>query len=152
DLSPGHAPAARARCGAPGIATPRCPPQAIVHLSRADDHEVRALYRDALRARGPVEVGDRDGIAVVETVDALVAGHIEQHAPAHHLVRELLDAVLVRSAAVDERGGITVPHLVAEKHVRQRIPPRSRPPRQNDGVIPRAPPPPHRVPAPPSLT
>jgi hypothetical protein len=85
--------------------------------------------------RGPVEVGDGDGIAVVETIDALMAGHVEQHAPADHLVRELLDAVLVRSATVDERGRIAVPHLVAEEHVRQRIPLRGGLSRQIDGVI-----------------
>src|SRR5262249_32622036 len=123
------------RRGTAGIATPLALSQAILHLSRADDHKVGASYLDALRTRGPVEIGDRDGIAVVETVDALVASHIEQHAPADHLVRELLDAVLVRSAAVDERGRIAVPHLVAEEHVRQRIPLCSGLRRQIDGVI-----------------
>src|SRR5262249_42369223 len=122
------------RRGTAGIATPLALPQAILHLSRTDDHEVGASYLDALRVRGPVEVGDRDGIPVIETVDAFVAGHVEEHAPADHLVRELLDAVLVRSAAVDERGRISVPHLVAEEHVRQRIPLRSGLRRQIDGV------------------
>src|SRR5207245_8969008 len=112
----------QARHGTAGIATPLALPQAILHLSRADDHEVGASYLDALHVSSPVEVGDRDGIPVVETVDALVAGHVEQHAPADHLVRQLLDAVLVRSAAVDERGRIAVPHLVPEDHVGHRIP------------------------------
>src|SRR5262249_2079254 len=125
----------QARRGTARIATPLALPQVILHLSRADDHEVGASYLAALGARGPLAAGDLDAITGVETVDARVAGHIEQHAPDDHLVRELLDAVLVRSAAVDERGRIAVPHLVAEEHVRQRIPLRSGLRRQIDGVI-----------------
>src|SRR5207244_11639953 len=58
----------QARRGTAGIATPLALPQAILHLSRADDHEVGASYLDALHVSSPVEVGDRDGIHVVEIV------------------------------------------------------------------------------------
>src|SRR5262249_57214813 len=99
----------QARRGTAGIATPLALPQAILHLSRTDDHEVGASYLDALRVRGPVEVGDRDGIPVIETVDAFVAGHVEEHAPADPLVRAPLDAALVRSPALRQLGPLAGP-------------------------------------------
>src|SRR5262249_57037099 len=51
----------QARRGTARIAAPLALSQAILHLSRADDHKVGASYLDALRTRGPIEVGDRDG-------------------------------------------------------------------------------------------
>src|SRR5206468_11141502 len=89
---------------------------------RPGDHEVAGPYGDVLRARGRVELGDRDAVAVRETRHTLPPCRVEQHAPPHHLVRELVDAVLVSAAHVDERGRIAVPHLVDEEDVRQRIP------------------------------
>src|SRR5213593_445066 len=107
---------------AAGVPTPVVARQAVLHLTRADDDEVGASHGDPLRSGRAVEVGDRDRVAVREIRDALVSGHVEQHAPADHLVRELLDAVLVGAAAVDQRGRIAVPHLLADEDVRQRIP------------------------------
>ena len=112
----------QARRVAAGVAAPVVAREPILHLTGADDHEVGAPHADALRPRRAVEVGDRDAVAVGQERDALPAGHVEQHAAPHHLAREILDAVLVGAPAVDERGGVPVPHLLAEEHVGQRVP------------------------------
>src|SRR5437870_3557322 len=77
------------------VAAPLVPGQAILQLAGPDDHEIGAPDADPLRSGRAVEVGGRDRVAVREIRDAFVSSHVEQHAPAHHPVRELLDTVLV---------------------------------------------------------
>ena len=84
-----------ARRIAGGVGAPLALIQAVGHLAGVDDHEVAPAHLDALFPGGRVEIADGNAVAVGEALLALVAGNVQQHAAADHLVGEMLDPVLV---------------------------------------------------------
>lgn len=74
-------------------------------------------------------------IEVRSYLDALEARHVEQHGTTGHLVADVLDTELLRTARIDEFGVIAIVHLVIENNVAKRIPLRRRLTRHVDRIV-----------------
>src|SRR5262249_6836526 len=74
------------------VSTPFLLGEAALHLSGADDDEIRLAYFDTLRLRASVELVVADAFAVLQPRHAAKARDVEQHAAAVHLVLRMLDA------------------------------------------------------------
>src|SRR6185312_6255023 len=104
------------------IAVPTAGLLAALHHAGAHDDIVAAFERDVLllRAREQIVIGD--AVAVLKRLDAFVAGDVEQHAAADHLVLGLLDAALLRAGGCHLAAVVAVPHGILVEHVAEPVP------------------------------
>src|SRR5262245_2600853 len=94
------------------VSPPLAAPVAGFHLPGAHNHEIPPANLDPLCRRAGVKVVVGDALAILETVDALEAGDVEQHATTDQLVAGVLNPELGSSVAVDRGGVMAVVHLV----------------------------------------
>src|SRR5690606_41723882 len=117
------------------VAAPVALGLAALHVAGTHDDEVAAPYFVPLCFGCCIQIGDGNGLAVLQRIDTQVASDVEQYAAADHFGLDLFDAVLVRAVAIDQAGIVAVPHFVAVEDVAQAVPLRAALQRHGNRVV-----------------
>src|ERR1700722_19513041 len=112
----------KTRGWAAGVARPVARRETPFLMPGPDVHEIAFTDLDALCLGAVVEIGDGDGITIVERRNALEARDVEQHASSDHLVANMLDAELLRAPHIDEPRVVPVVHFIVEEDMAERVP------------------------------
>ena len=86
----------------------------VMFVAGVDQHDAARRNHCVLAAGAGLQLGGADGIAVRHAVHTEVLGHIQQH-PRRDNRRNLIDAVLLESRGVHDRGIDLDP--AAQRHV-----------------------------------
>ena len=108
---------------------------AVAHLAGADDGHVAAADAQPGFPQAVVEVVLGDGVAGLQVVETLGAGHVEEQAATDDLVPHGLDTAGLRAGGADEIGGAAVPHAAAIEDVGEGVPLGSALEGHGDGVV-----------------